>query len=158
MATGPEKQQNAVFVTGHDRPLLFPKPRKLYQASAMRSLRFISDTHVDSLDPNPGIDLLDMLFSKEAGGPVEQEDQLSEFFCGSPPVRSDNPVAHDARFGEADPLGPLPVAPAEIGSGFTATGRSGCTRVRYGLLPAAVRVEGFDYLDRDRIRKIQAAA
>ncbi|PKU82108.1 uncharacterized protein LOC110112562 [Dendrobium catenatum] len=129
-----------------DRTVICPRPRRLFAASAVRPLRCSAAFPSETSDPKSTNDLVDILFPK-------QSDSTPPFFCGSPPSRSDNPVVHDARFGEAVLAAPVPFVPTLIGSGSTsAASRSGCTRVRYGLTPAAVRVEGFDCLDRESSR------
>ncbi|RWW04668.1 hypothetical protein BHE74_00053329 [Ensete ventricosum] len=85
--------------------------------------------------------------SPPAGDGEEQQKQEASsppFFCGSPPHRAANPVVHDARFGEDRPqLAPFaPVQPAQSVTPMSPK------HAKFGLLPAAVRVEGFDCLDR----------
>ena len=75
------------------------------------------------------------------------------FFCGSPPSRAANPVVQDARFGD-EKLAPFLAFPNPSPSGLSSPSSSarkgGCVRMKFGLKPAAVRVEGFDCLNRDR--------
>ncbi|KAL6007463.1 hypothetical protein ACLOJK_032961 [Asimina triloba] len=78
------------------------------------------------------------------------------FFCGSPPSRAPNPLVHDARFGD-EKLTPLTSAPptsagksSSPSTTSSSSARKGCVRTKFGLAPAAVRIEGFDCLDRDR--------
>ncbi|XP_020596047.1 uncharacterized protein LOC110036043 [Phalaenopsis equestris] len=153
MANGCALLQNS-FPAG-DRQVICPRPRRLFAAAAAaRPVRWSAVFPSEASDPKPANDAIDFLFTK-------QTDPTPPFFCGSPPSRSVNPVVHDARFGEAVPAGPVPLAPALIGTGSgsgsgsgssSASSRSGCTRVRYGLMAAAVRVEGFDCLDRESSR------
>lgn len=77
------------------------------------------------------------------------------FFCGSPPSRVANPLIQDARFGDENfsPLSPSSwvVVPA-LSSGLPpspSSRKGGCVRSNFGNNPA-VRIEGFDCLDRDR--------
>ncbi|KAM7278503.1 hypothetical protein ACFE04_005637 [Oxalis oulophora] len=76
------------------------------------------------------------------------------YFCGSPPSRASNPLIEDARFGDERIQPPCysmgPPSPSSRVSG-------GCTRMKFGHTPAAVRIEGFDCLTRDR-RSISAMA
>ncbi|KAM7275879.1 hypothetical protein ACFE04_017745 [Oxalis oulophora] len=76
------------------------------------------------------------------------------YFCGSPPSRAPNPLIEDARFGDERIQPPCysmgPPSPSSCVSG-------GCTRMKFGHTPAAVRIEGFDCLTRDR-RIISAMA
>ncbi|KAG0450009.1 hypothetical protein HPP92_026979 [Vanilla planifolia] len=127
--------QQTAFSDAAQRRVICPRPRRIYPTTVL-PFRPAEDA-----DPKPVNDLFAALLQK-------QSDQVPSFFCGSPPTRYDNPVVHDARFGDAVPIEPVPVDPAFNGSGS----RSGCARVRYGLTPAAVRIEGFDCLDRDRSR------
>lgn len=88
-------------------------------------------------------------------------------FCGSPPRRASNPVVHDSRFGMDYPPMPVPLpglpvvaaAPVAVARptprpsaapAMSPRGASGCARARFAFQPAAVRVEGFDCLDRSR--------
>lgn len=73
------------------------------------------------------------------------------FFNGSPPSRVNNPLTQDPRFREErlnpifntySPSSLLPSSPSSLS-------HKGCARVKFGLKPAAVRVEGFDCLSRD---------
>ncbi|KAG0459708.1 hypothetical protein HPP92_022836 [Vanilla planifolia] len=140
MATGAWMQPTAFSVAVGDRQVICPKPRRLYPVSANKPLRWTAGQPAEVLGPFPACDLFDLLLPKGAGESIDQADPVSTFFCGSPPSRSNNPVVHDARFGEAVPVGPPP-----SGSGFSyASTRSGCARLRYGHAPAAVRIEGFD--------------
>ncbi|KAG0461560.1 hypothetical protein HPP92_021494 [Vanilla planifolia] len=126
---------------GERKPMVFcPKPRRL------SAFRWHSNHQTEPWDLNPSVEVLGFFLPK--GG-----DSLSmspPFFCGSPPIRSGNPVVRDARFGEELPVVPLP----EPGTGGVSPSpprnNGGCAREKYGLKPAEVRIEGFDCLDRDR--------
>ncbi|ESQ49859.1 hypothetical protein EUTSA_v10021646mg [Eutrema salsugineum] len=103
----------------------------------------------DVCDSKAGADLLDIIRRKEET--LSAVTSSPPFFLGSPPSRASNPLAQDARFGneKLNPISPslspfLPSpSPSRVKGG-------GCGRVKFGLKPAAVRVEGFDYLNRDR--------
>ena len=75
------------------------------------------------------------------------------FFCGSPPSRVENPLIQDARFGDekispaAVVWAPSPPVPASSPVS-SSTRKGGCVRANFGNNPA-VRIEGFDCLDRD---------
>ncbi|KAG0465545.1 hypothetical protein HPP92_019709 [Vanilla planifolia] len=114
-------------VDAGERRVVCPKPRRL---------SVLPFQPAEGSDPKPVKDLLAMLLPK-------QPDPCPPFLCGSPPRRYNNPVVHDARFGEVVPIGSVPVEPAVNGSGSAS--RAAFALVRYGLAPAAVRVEGFDH-------------
>ena len=75
------------------------------------------------------------------------------FFSGSPPSRVSNPLIQDARFGDekVNPISPPTVSvPSGLSSSPSSSARKGgCIRANFGNNPA-VRIEGFDCLDRDR--------
>ncbi|URE28311.1 hypothetical protein MUK42_30132 [Musa troglodytarum] len=85
-----------------------------------------------------------IMICSQDGEEQNHEASSPPFFCGSPPDRAANPVVHDARFGEdRPPLAPFaPVQPAQSVTSMSPK------HAKFGLLPAAVRVEGFDCLDR----------
>ncbi|OAY67118.1 hypothetical protein ACMD2_12569, partial [Ananas comosus] len=139
---------------GPDRrsPVFCPKPRRLGPLSPVdpvRPLRWHVSHQADLSEPKAGAELLDLFLTK--GGDQSNVASSPPFFCGSPPTRSTNPLVRDARFGEAGPAGPgpNPVQPPSP--------RKGCVRAKFGLAPAAVRVEGFDCGGR-RSRGITAVA
>ncbi|CAN7037846.1 unnamed protein product, partial [Brassica rapa subsp. trilocularis] len=79
-------------------------------------------------------------------------------FPGSPPSRAVNPLAQDARFRDekltpVSPNSPF-LHPSSSSDSFPSPSSSsssrGCGRMKFGLKPPAVRVEGFDCLNRDR--------
>ena len=76
------------------------------------------------------------------------------FFSGSPPSRVANPLIQDARFGDEKlatfvmPPPPIP-PPSGLSSPPSSSRKGGCVRANFGNKPA-VRIEGFDCLDRDR--------
>jgi len=98
---------------------------------------------------------------EESGGLMAASPQ-PPLFCGSPPRRASNPVIHDSRFGMDYPpmpvllpvvAAPVPVARPNprpsVAPSMSPRGAS-CARARFAFQPAAVRVEGFDCLDRSR--------
>lgn len=72
------------------------------------------------------------------------------YFCESPPVRAANPLIQDARFGDEKHAAiVIPAMSSPSGLPSPRKGGGGCVRMSFGLKPAAVRVEGFDCLNRD---------
>ncbi|XP_055802125.1 uncharacterized protein LOC129871249 [Solanum dulcamara] len=132
-----------------------PKPRRI---SPMRPLRWHVSHQQDLCDSRAGADLLDIILTKGGGNSVDQSaTQVASsppFFCGSPPSRVSNPLIQDARFGDekVTPVSPraIPI-PSGLASSPSASARKGgcVSRANFGHHPA-VRVEGFDCLDRDR--------
>ncbi|PKA54121.1 hypothetical protein AXF42_Ash018131 [Apostasia shenzhenica] len=149
-------QQNAFGVAGHREPLVFcPKPRRLVPACLELPLRWHDRNQAEPSDSAPGVQLLDFILPK--GG--ESRPVSPPFFTGSPPARSGNPVVRDVRFGEERSTGPTTAA--FLGGGSPMSPRSnggGCSRGKFDLAPAAVRIEGFDCLDRSGRRRRGIAA
>ncbi|EEF30750.1 uncharacterized protein LOC8285779 [Ricinus communis] len=166
-----EEIRSSVSGTMSERrdPVVCPKPRRfgLFNASVndhpVRSLRWHLSHQTEICESKAGNDLLDIILTKGGCYGVEQQSctQVASspppFFCGSPPSRVANPLIQDARFGEEElspisPLMPMPIQPPSSSSSSspTSSGRKGgCVRANFGNKPA-VRVEGFDCLDRDR--------
>ncbi|XP_074582675.1 uncharacterized protein LOC141838942 [Curcuma longa] len=140
------------FAVAERKPPVFcPKPRRVNPfhsvVDPVRPLRWHTSHQLDLSDSKAGADLLDIFLSK--GAEHNQFSCSPPFFCGSPPSRAANPVVHDARFGEDRP--PTPFAPSPLTqSGSPVSPKQGCAHAKFGLVPAAVRVEGFDCLNRGR--------
>ncbi|WOL02848.1 hypothetical protein Cni_G11567 [Canna indica] len=151
-AFAPCEEMRAPFAVADRRPPVFcPKPRRLSPlpvvADPVRPLRWFSNHQTDFSDSKAGADLFDIFIAK--GGEQNQVASSPPFFCGSPPSRAANPVVHDARFGEDRP--PAPFAPSPLTQSSTPMSpKQGCAHAKFGLMPAAVRVEGFDCLNRGR--------
>ncbi|KAF3649987.1 putative 50S ribosomal protein L15, chloroplastic-like [Capsicum annuum] len=136
--------------------LVCPKPQRI---SPMRSLRWHFSHQQDLCDSRSGADLLDIILPKGCVGVDQSAAQVASsppFFCGSPPSRVSNPLIQDDRFGDerVSPVSPraipIPSGLASSPSSSARKGPGGCvSRVNFGNNPA-VRVEGFDCLDRDR--------
>ncbi|CAA0825609.1 Unknown protein [Striga hermonthica] len=130
-----------------------PKPRRLSLAHAAldpslaRPLRRqMSHQKEFDCDSRAGNELLDIILAKGNHGSSEHPQIASSppFFSGSPPGRVSNPLIQDARFVDDNyfPVGPTLQSPSSKQKG-------GCVvRASFGKNPA-VRVEGFDCLDRD---------
>lgn len=84
------------------------------------------------------------------GGRQDQNQVASSpsFFCGSPPSCVPNPVVLDSRFGEDHPPVPIMHLPV-VQSTSPAPAWKGCASAKFSYKPAALRVEGFDCLNRD---------
>ncbi|KAL5080475.1 hypothetical protein RYX36_008896 [Vicia faba] len=145
-----EEMRGSVTVMDQKEPLICPKPRRVGVLSSvpMRQFRFHFNQQAECSDSKAGAELLDMIFEKECLGDefAYQAASSPPYFCGSPPVRAANPLVHDARFGDEI----MSSSPSGLPSPTSASRKGGCARVSFGLKPAAVRVEGFDCLNRDR--------
>ncbi|XWS34983.1 hypothetical protein CRYUN_Cryun21dG0084900 [Craigia yunnanensis] len=155
----------SVMVTDRRETMVCPKPRRLgllntsFNDHPVRSLRWQLSNQAELYDSKTGSDLLDMILTKGGCGVEQNCIQVASsppFFCGSPPSRVANPLIQDARFGDEKiitPLSPRSPIPPPWGSPSlspsSSTRKGGCIRVNFGSNPA-VRVEGFDCLDRDR--------
>ncbi|XP_062202492.1 uncharacterized protein LOC133904880 [Phragmites australis] len=140
-------------------PLFCPKPRR--PVAPLRCHQSGGYT-----DAGAGMDLLDLLLAKGEESSLSAASPQSPLFCGSPPRRASNPVVHDSRFGMDCPLMPMPMpmpalpvaapvavprpTPRSAAPSMSPRSAAGCARARFALQPAAVRVEGFDCLDRSR--------
>ncbi|KAJ7975124.1 Translocase subunit seca [Quillaja saponaria] len=150
--------QNAVASCEEMRmdTVVCPKPRRLCVFSNssindhIRPLRWPINHQSEIGDSKGGAELLDMILPK--GSYSERSGSLvassPPFFSGSPPSRASNPVIQDEQFGNDNftPISPAPSSP----SASSARKSGGCVRMKFGQKPAAVRVEGFDCLSRDR--------
>ncbi|XVE58776.1 hypothetical protein DITRI_Ditri04bG0196400 [Diplodiscus trichospermus] len=137
-----------------------PKPRRLglLNSSAdvySRTFRWPSNSsyQTEMADSKEGTELLDLILTKGGYGAEKPSIQVASsppFFCGSPPSRSSNPLIQDAHFNNEKQL-PHPSSPAPT-SALPSSRIAGGGRVRtkFGHKPAAVRIEGFDCLSRDR--------
>ncbi|KAF9588593.1 hypothetical protein IFM89_013445 [Coptis chinensis] len=136
-----------------------PKPRRLgvlnhSMNDPIRTLRWQLSHQVEVNESKAGVDLMELILSKGGNG-AEQSAATHvasspPFFCGSPPSRATNPLIQDARFGEEKLPAPLSPLSIQSSSPSSSTTRKGCVRAKFGHKPAAVRIEGFDCLDRDR--------
>ncbi|XP_031374748.1 uncharacterized protein LOC116189290 [Punica granatum] len=153
-----EYQQNAMGGCEEMRmeAVVCPKPRRFgllspSMAEPIRPLRCHVNHHAMVGDSGAGSELLDMILSKGGYGGERSSTQVASsppFFCGSPPVRAQNPVVQDARFGTETILPFSPASPTPLSS--SACKGTGPARMQFGHKPAAVRIEGFDCLGRDR--------
>ncbi|BAT72785.1 hypothetical protein VIGAN_01022200 [Vigna angularis var. angularis] len=139
--------------------VICPKPRRLGLMNHssinthIRPFRHPISYQSEVEDSGVGAELLDIILPREScylarsGGQVVASSP--PFFCGSPPSRASNPVIQDEQFGNGNfsPFGNGSFSP------FTETSSSsarGCVPMKFGQTQAAVRIEGFDCLNRDR--------
>ncbi|CAN8238851.1 unnamed protein product [Cochlearia groenlandica] len=155
-----ERDQNQTVVC--------PKPRRigLHPHHQARSLRCYFSQQVELCESKAETDILDIILTKDGYDTTEQVlhsqalDSPSPFLCGSPPSRVANPLTQDARFKDeittfvSSPITTTPLGlPRSSSSPSSSTsgrkgGGGGCVRGNFGNSPA-VRIEGFDCLDRD---------
>ncbi|XP_058087359.1 uncharacterized protein LOC131234468 [Magnolia sinica] len=149
--------RSTVSVSDWRDSVVCPKPRRLGLLGhaindPIRPLRW----QLSHQTEQAGTELLDIILTKGSHGSDQMSSQVASsppYFCGSPPSRAPNPLVHDARFGDEKltPISsPLPIPSGLSSSPSTASSRKGCVRTKFGHAPAAVRIEGFDCLDRDR--------
>ncbi|XVF84800.1 hypothetical protein PTKIN_Ptkin17bG0068400 [Pterospermum kingtungense] len=154
------------MVTDRKETMVCPKPRRLgllntsFNDHPVRSCRWQLGHQSELCDSKAGSDLLDMILTKGGCGGEQSCTEVASsppFFCGSPPSRVANPLIQDARFGDEKIISPLsPLSPVQhppsglpSSSPSSSSRKGGCIRANFGNKPA-VRVEGFDCLDRDR--------
>ncbi|MQM11982.1 hypothetical protein Taro_044893 [Colocasia esculenta] len=131
------------FGSDHRHPVSCPMPRRMPRQQ------------VEPWNPSLEAELLDVILAEGTRGCGSQVPSSPPYFCGSPPSRAANPLVLDARFGEenASPSAPLPMpAVSAFASSSTGSCNKGCVRKNLGASPVAVRIEGFDCLDRGRRR------
>ncbi|KAE8663564.1 hypothetical protein F3Y22_tig00112928pilonHSYRG00027 [Hibiscus syriacus] len=152
----------SVMVTDRGETMVCPKPRRLGFLNSLndhpvRSLSWQLSHQGELCDSKPGSDVFDMILTKGGCGAEESCANVAQpppFFCGSPPCRAANPLIQDAQFGDEKTTTPFPLlSPIPPPSGLSSSSPSGprkgsCVRANFGNKPA-VRVEGFDFLDRD---------
>ncbi|XP_055826536.1 uncharacterized protein LOC129894959 [Solanum dulcamara] len=136
--------------------LVFPIPRRngLFN-EPIRPSRFlqINNQQTEGYDLKAGTELLDIILAK---GSYDMETTNFEmassppFVFGSPPTRASNPLIQDAQFGNDNfvPILAIPEGAPSPPSSFTSTcarnNGGGCVPVKFGIKPAAVRIEGFN--------------
>lgn len=153
--TACDEMRGSVNFADQREPVICPKPRRVGVLSnmPMRHLRWHFNQQAEGSESKAGAELLDIMFKKESNGEefANQVASSPPYFCGSPPVRAANPLVQDARFGDEKhtPITAIS-SPSGLASPSSASRKGGCVRVNFGLKPAAVRVEGFDCLNRDR--------
>ncbi|OVA02950.1 hypothetical protein BVC80_8781g6 [Macleaya cordata] len=160
-----EEMMSSISISDRKDPLVCPKPRRLGRSNhavnePIRSLRWQLSHQADLCDSRAGTELLDIFLTKGGYGAEQSPSQVFSssppFFSGSPPSRASNPLIQDARFGDEQltqfshlPV-PVPIPSGMSSSPSSSTRKGGCARSKFGHKPAAIRIEGFDCLDRDR--------
>ncbi|XP_021296495.1 uncharacterized protein LOC110425794 [Herrania umbratica] len=152
-----EEMRGLISISDHQKggSVVCPKPRRIgvLANNPIRPLRLHMSHQAEVSDSKAGAELLDIILKKEDFGTEQSATQVASsppFFCGSPPSRAANPLVQDARFGD-ERLAALSTLQIPSPSSPSSSARKGgCVRMKFGLKPAAVRVEGFDCLNRDR--------
>ncbi|KAL9234068.1 hypothetical protein vseg_008982 [Gypsophila vaccaria] len=150
-------QQNGVVVASsksrNRTSMVCPQPRRVAATWQLGH-------QVEVSEARAGSELLDIILSKGSEKPNTQVASSPPFFSGSPPSRVSNPLIKDARFRAEKQLippflpltsSPVPTSPGSSPSPNSSLRNGGCIRANFGNYPA-IRVEGFDCLDRDRRR------
>ncbi|KAG6777477.1 hypothetical protein POTOM_017300 [Populus tomentosa] len=154
-----DERRGLVSISDSKGLVVCPKPRRvgILANNPIRPLRWPVSHQAEVGDWKAGAELLDIILMKEGHEPDHSATQVVSspppFFCGSPPSRVGNPLIQDARFGDdkLTPMSPLPIpSPSGLSSPSSSARKGGCARMKFGLKPAMVRVEGFDCLNRDR--------
>ncbi|KAL2559006.1 hypothetical protein Fot_03745 [Forsythia ovata] len=144
-----------VGLTHATRPTTTTTPTTMLNDPPVRPLRWLFSHQQEVCDSKAGNELLDIILAKGGYGAEQSVAQMASsppFFSGSPPSRVSNPLIQDARFGDEKftPVSPRAIPfPSELAPSPSSTRKGGCVRTNFGNNPA-VRIEGFDCLDRDR--------
>ncbi|XP_047938797.1 uncharacterized protein LOC125186471 [Salvia hispanica] len=150
-----------IWATAADRSMerketvVCPKPRRLGLNRSTLDPAFATPSRwqfshqQEDYDAKAGNELLDIILAQGGSSSDQSARQVASsppFFSGSPPSRVSNPLIQDARFGD-DKVVPV-LIPSSGMAPSSSSARKGCVRSNFGNNPA-VRVEGFDCLDRD---------
>uniref|UniRef100_A0A1J3D0I2 Uncharacterized protein n=1 Tax=Noccaea caerulescens TaxID=107243 RepID=A0A1J3D0I2_NOCCA len=164
-----EMRRNSAVSDRRDA-VICPKPRRVgvINHHLARSLRWQVSHQVELCDSNSGSEILDLILAKGGGGCDEDQTRTVAssppfYFSGSPPSRVSNPLTKDSLF--RDELlvvaPPPPSAPRATKPQPPPSPRNGggCVRAttNFGNNPA-VRVVGFNCLDRDRRSSVPTLA
>ena len=148
-----------------------PKPRRF----GLLNHSSINNNHIRPFKPqiinyqseieDSGVreELLDIILPKGSCYSERFGDQLASspppFLCGSPPSRTSNPVIQDKQFGNSNGNGHGNFNPFSMAPSSPSSSARNCVPMKFGHTKAAVRIEGFDCLNRDRRnRSISAVA
>ncbi|XP_057443329.1 uncharacterized protein LOC130735281 [Lotus japonicus] len=150
-----EEMIASINLANQKEPNVFPKSRRVEALSnmSMRNFKMHFSQQGESSDSKAEAELLQIMLNKELHA-EEFANQVAlspPYFCGSPPIRTANPIVQDARFGDEKntPISAI-LSPTGLSSPSLASVNRGCVRVSLGPKPAAVRVEGFDCPNKDR--------
>ncbi|KAB2022276.1 hypothetical protein Goshw_022730 [Gossypium schwendimanii] len=140
-------------ISEHHRagPVVCPKPRRIgvLTNNPIKPFRLHMSHQADVSESKASAELLDIILNKGDLWAEQSAAQVASsppFFCGSPPSRATNPVVQDARFGDERVAA---LSASQSPSPSPSAHKGGCVRMSFGLKPAAIRVEGFDCLNRD---------
>ncbi|KAJ7975737.1 Translocase subunit seca [Quillaja saponaria] len=150
-----EDMRGYVSISDQKDPLICPKPRRVgvLANTSLWPFRWYLSNQAEVYDSIAGAELLDIMLMKGYGEQrVNHVASSPPYFCGSPPSRAANPLVQDAQFGNKK-LTPISTSaipsPSSLSSPTSASWEGGCVRMKFGHKPVAVRVEGFDCLNRD---------
>ncbi|KNA03979.1 hypothetical protein SOVF_203950 [Spinacia oleracea] len=142
-----EQNAMAVFDSRTDS-VVCPKPRRV--GDHFLPFRRYPNNTSEMNDLKAGAELLDIILSKGSGVERSGKQVVASsppFFSGSPPSRVSNPLVQDEHFGLKKTFKTYSPAPISSVSPSSLGRKGGCARTQK---PAAVRIEGFDCLSRDR--------
>ncbi|KAJ1443244.1 hypothetical protein SESBI_00535 [Sesbania bispinosa] len=148
-----EEMRGSLPIVDLNGPVICPKPRRVLMNMPVRPLRWHLSQQAEGSDSKAGAELLDIIHKRENHGEefASQVASSPPYFFGSPPSRAANPLTKDARFGDEEhTLISSVSSPSGLLSPSSVSCKGGCARMKFGPKPAAVRVEGFDCLSRDR--------
>ncbi|MCL7041527.1 hypothetical protein MKW94_003493 [Papaver nudicaule] len=133
-----------------EREILCPQPRRAvripYAADSLERLCCTLRGESPTPRKDASLDILSLFFCKDRSEDDLDTDNGSQigFFCGSPPIRADNPLVHDVQF-----VRQTSTLSSPLGNSFGAKGSSAraerapsCGKSSFGGKPV-VRVEGF---------------
>ncbi|XP_057479859.1 uncharacterized protein LOC130767120 [Actinidia eriantha] len=138
-----------------------PKPRRIALNDHFRPSSWHLNCQTEISDAKARTELLDIILTKgsyTAEKPNNQVASSPPYFSGSPPSRALNPLIQDSQFGNYE-CSPLSQHSHVLAASPSSSARKGglCAWAKLGQKPAAVRIEGFDCLSRDR-KSIPAVA
>ncbi|XP_047325229.1 uncharacterized protein LOC124928990 [Impatiens glandulifera] len=131
-----------------------PKPRRLVTMNTSINDQIWSSRcnhQGETSESKVGSELLDIILSKGNCG-ADYGNQMASsppYYCGSPPSRASNPLIQDSEFGNMGVFCPFSPTTSPSNSSSACTGVS-CFSTKIVHKPAAVRIEGFDCLNRNR--------